>query len=147
MLGKTIAAIGEMPGVQCVLVVRHGRLAAEVYLRGARLLGRRNLKSASKSVLSAVVGIAVDRGELELDAPIERYLTRSRAAKDPEKGGNHGARPPGHALRSAVDQLRRLRSWVASRNWVENALGRPLTDPPGARFSYSTGDTHLLSAV
>ncbi len=38
-------------------------------------------------------------------------------------------------------------SWVASRNWVRAALARPLQAEPGTRFSYSTGDTHLLSAT
>jgi CubicO group peptidase (beta-lactamase class C family) len=34
-----------------------------------------------------------------------------------------------------------------SRNWVQFALGRPLVAEPGSTMDYSTGNTHLLSAI
>src|SRR5690606_22853067 len=37
--------------------------------------------------------------------------------------------------------------WVESRNWVRAALARPFEDEPGGRMIYSTGSTHLLSAI
>jgi CubicO group peptidase (beta-lactamase class C family) len=37
--------------------------------------------------------------------------------------------------------------WVGSRNWVRSALERPLECQPGVCWSYSTGNTHLLSAA
>jgi CubicO group peptidase (beta-lactamase class C family) len=36
---------------------------------------------------------------------------------------------------------------VQSRNWVRYVLAQPLVDPPGTRVEYSTGTTHLLSAI
>jgi CubicO group peptidase (beta-lactamase class C family) len=36
---------------------------------------------------------------------------------------------------------------VQSRNWVQHALNRPLVITPGTQMEYSTGNTHLLSAV
>lgn len=38
-------------------------------------------------------------------------------------------------------------AWVSSRNWVRAALARPFVDVPGGRMIYSTGSTHLLSAI
>src|SRR5690606_20878602 len=38
-------------------------------------------------------------------------------------------------------------AWVQSRNWVRDALRRPLVVPPGTRMEYSTGTSHLLSAL
>src|SRR5690606_13456348 len=38
-------------------------------------------------------------------------------------------------------------AWVNSRNWVRAALARPFEDEPGGRMIYSTGSTHLLSAI
>ena len=37
--------------------------------------------------------------------------------------------------------------WVLSDNWVEFAFNQPLVAQPGTRMLYSTGSTHLLSAI
>ena len=37
--------------------------------------------------------------------------------------------------------------WVQSQNWVRHVLSRPVVDHPGGRMIYSTGSTHLLSAI
>ena len=37
--------------------------------------------------------------------------------------------------------------WVSSRNWVRNALSLPFAADPGGPMLYSTGSTHLLSAI
>ncbi len=55
-------------------------------------------------------------------------LLSMRAGLQPTSFGNYGA-------------------WVTSSNWVRNALSRPLVDEPGGRMLYSTGSTHLLSAI
>ncbi len=42
---------------------------------------------------------------------------------------------------------RQYGAWVTSRNWVDYALARPMVAAPGAAMDYSTGNTHLLSAI
>ncbi|MDP6415005.1 MAG: serine hydrolase [Gammaproteobacteria bacterium] len=37
--------------------------------------------------------------------------------------------------------------WVLSDNWVEFTINQPLVAEPGTRMLYSTGSTHLLSAI
>ena len=37
--------------------------------------------------------------------------------------------------------------WVSSRNWVQHAVDRPLVSKPGTTMEYSTGTSHLLSAI
>lgn len=37
--------------------------------------------------------------------------------------------------------------WVTSANWVRSALARPIVAPRGGPMIYSTGNTHLLSAI
>jgi CubicO group peptidase (beta-lactamase class C family) len=37
--------------------------------------------------------------------------------------------------------------WVQSPNWISFALTRPFVDQPGGGMLYSTGNTHLLSAI
>jgi CubicO group peptidase (beta-lactamase class C family) len=38
-------------------------------------------------------------------------------------------------------------AWVASPNWVRHALSRPFVDDPGGAMIYSTGNSHVLSAM
>ena len=38
-------------------------------------------------------------------------------------------------------------AWVQSPNWVRYILNRPLLSQPGEQMDYSTGNTHLLSAI
>ena len=37
--------------------------------------------------------------------------------------------------------------WVRSRNWVGHILSRSFVTLPGTAMVYSTGNTHLLSAI
>ena len=146
-LERAVGEIGALDGVLGVLVARRGRLVAERYFRGGADRRLHNIKSASKSVLSALAGLAVEDGLLELDRPIADVLPEAADLDDPRKRTI--------AVRHLLTMTSGLEStsfgaygaWVASRNWVRAALERPLLAEPGTRFSYSTGGTHLLSAT
>jgi len=56
------------------LVVHGGQLVLERYLRGNTAESAQNTFSVSKSIMSAVVGLAVRDGALDLQAPITAYL-------------------------------------------------------------------------
>ena len=54
---------------------QRGKLVVERYFRGARATTPANIKSASKSVISALVGIAIERKLIPgVDAPIAPYF-------------------------------------------------------------------------
>ena len=143
-LRRAVDAMLELDGVMSVLVARNGRLLTEEYRRGGAPERLHNLKSASKSVLSAIAGLAIDRGHLDPSLPIGDILGI-------ELEGDKSAITTQHLLtmRSGLEStsFRNYGSWVASRNWVRSALSRELMYSPGERFRYSTGTTHLLSAV
>src|SRR5678816_4959339 len=52
-------------------------------------------------------------------------------------------------MRSGLESTsnRNYGAWVQSRNWVQHALAQPLVAMPGTEMEYSTGNTHLLSAI
>jgi CubicO group peptidase (beta-lactamase class C family) len=148
-LAGAYARAAELPRLRSLLVARDGRLVAERYFNGARADRRANMKSASKSVIAALVGIALH----------ERRLTSIRQtlpAFFPEHLGRD-ADPRKRAI--TVEDLLTMRaglestsfgnygSWVRSRNWVRDALRRPLVSEPGGAMIYSTGSSHLLSAI
>jgi CubicO group peptidase (beta-lactamase class C family) len=58
---------GSLRGITSVLVERHGRIVEERYYGGTRATDRLPVFSITKSVTSALVGIAVADGKLKLD--------------------------------------------------------------------------------
>jgi CubicO group peptidase (beta-lactamase class C family) len=99
-------------------------------------------------VISALVGIAIDRGHIEdVDEPIARYFPE--IAEEPDDPRRGIAIEDLLTMRSGLESTsnRNYGAWVQSRNWVRYALTRPMLDEPGTRMQYSTGNTHLLSAI
>ncbi len=139
----------SLPRLRTLLVARHGELQVERRFRGPALDAPANVKSVSKSVLSALVGIAIAEQHLAgVEQPIgpffERYLG---PGEDPRKRQI----TVGHLL-SMQSGLERTSGtyygrWVSSPNWVRYALDRPLVAEPGSARLYSTGNSHLLSAI
>jgi CubicO group peptidase (beta-lactamase class C family) len=140
----------EIDGVLSLLAVRDGELLAEGYFEGAQPGQLLHLRSGTKSVTSLLIGIALDRGDLEspvqtlgalLGPEVERF--------GPEKAGLtlHQLLSMTAGLEwdeSDVSEFNRL---VSSRDPARHYLGRPFVQPPGAKWEYSSGASHLLSVV
>jgi CubicO group peptidase (beta-lactamase class C family) len=135
--------------LETVIVAQDGGIVAERSYRGRSTEAATNIKSASKAIISALVGIAIDRGVLQgPEQPIARLLKSDLPpAPDPRllqiTVGHLLSMQAGLERTSGANYGR----WVASRNWVRSALAQPFVDEPGGRMLYSTGSTHLLSAV
>lgn len=138
-----------LDALEALLVARDGELLVEEGFRGHSTTATTNIKSASKSVVSALVGIAIDKGILEgVDQKIAPIL-RDKLPKDPDPRIEEIT--IGHLL-SMQAGLRPTSGpnygrWIAARDWVAAALAEPFEDEPGGGMLYSTGSTHLLSAI
>ena len=82
-----------------------------------------------------------------LDQPIVDYFPE--LARDPEKRKREITIEDLLTMRSGLESTsgRDYGAWVQSPNWVRYVLTRPLIDEPGTRVEYSTGTSHLLSAI
>ncbi|MBB6669220.1 serine hydrolase domain-containing protein [Cohnella nanjingensis] len=106
------------------------------------------INSITKSVLSLLIGIALDRGDLDaLQTPVGAYLegvpedkrqltlahliTMTDGLDWPEWGDWNGQPTP----------------MYDSPDWVAFVLGRPVKAPPGTAMAYNSGSSQLLSAV
>ena len=139
----------ELPRLYSLLVNWRGELVLEKYYNGRRSARLANIKSASKSIISALVGIAIERGEIDgVSAAIAPYFPSLEAeGVDPRK--KEITVEDLLTMRSGLESTssRNYGAWVRSRNWVRYALTREMLGPPGLRMTYSTGNTHLLSAL
>jgi CubicO group peptidase (beta-lactamase class C family) len=149
LLDSAFARGAALPRLRSLLVARDGRLVRERYWRGGRADRSTNVKSVSKSIVAALVGIALAEGTLDsVRQPIAPFFPRELGT---------GADPRARAI--TIGDLLSMRAglqstsfdgygaWVRSPNWVRYALTRPLVDEPGGRMLYSTGSSHLLSAI
>ncbi|MBD8064621.1 serine hydrolase [Devosia sp. PTR5] len=135
--------------LETVIVAVDGEVVAAKGYAGHSPDEPTNIKSASKSIISALVGIAIDKGLLSgVDQKVSKLLPDD-LPDDPDPRlaevtvGNLLSMQAGLEPTSGPNYGR----WIASDNWVRAALGRPFIDDPGGRMLYSTGSTHLLSAI
>ena len=149
LLDSAYRRAAALPRLRSLLVARDGRLVRERYFHGASRDRAHNVKSAAKSIVSALVGIAIEQQRIgSVRQPIGPYFQSELAAPEEQRK---------RAI--TIEDLLTMRSglettsfysygaWVNSRNWVRFALARPLIGAPGGEMIYSTGSSHLLSAI
>lgn len=148
-LAQAFERASELPALQSLVVARHGEILAEQRFNGPGLDAPVNVKSVSKSILSALVGIALEEGYLEdVDQPIapffEQYLSESEDPRKQEITISHLLSMQSGLERTSGGEYGR---WVSSSNWVRYKLSQPMESDPGTERGYSTGNSHLLSAL
>jgi CubicO group peptidase (beta-lactamase class C family) len=149
LLASAVERAEKLPRLHALIVARNGEAIIERAFRGPGLDAPVNVKSVSKSLISALVGIAITRGELTgPDQPIAPLLSEHMPAQADARLNRITI---GHLLsmRAGLERTsgRNYGRWVASDHWVRHALSRPFADEPGGRMLYSTGNSHLLSAI
>jgi len=138
-----------LDAIETLIVARDGEVVVEEGFHGHTTAETTNIKSASKSIVSALVGIAIEKGILEgVDQKIAPIL-KDKLPEDPDPRleeitiGHLLSMQAGIGPTSGANYGR----WIASRDWIAAALAQPFEDEPGGGMLYSTGSTHLLSAI
>lgn len=148
LLRAGLTKLGNNASSFSALVIRHDRLVAERYYHGSGAQRSNNVHSVSKSILQALVHIAVAKGYIgSLDDPVADYLPEYFGNASPEKKKitiRHML-----TMRSGLDWAEDSTESQVEKasNWVQTILGRPLVSVPGTTYNYSTGNTHVVSAV
>jgi CubicO group peptidase (beta-lactamase class C family) len=115
------------------------------------------LQSVSKSVTSALLGIALRQGELRgVDVPVSPFFEGYRMqAGDPRWQAlrlehlltmTSGIRWDEDSV-PYTDPANSCAAMEASKDWVQFVLEQPMAAEPGSRFVYSSGVTELLAQV
>lgn len=140
--------------IDSVLVIRNGYIVMDAYCFPRNSDRKHNIFSCSKSVTSALVGIAIDKGYIKsVDLPILDFFPK-RVAKNLD--ANKKAMTLEHLLTMTAglkcrDSYRYnwsgLQKMKGSNDWVQFMLNLPMAEAPGTRFEYCNGATFLLSAI
>ncbi len=145
----SLEEVFDIGTVQSLMIEKEGEIIYEEYRGGMDRNRTTNIKSASKSVLSLLIGIAIERGDIEsVDQEISLYFPDYfESNPDPVKGAI--TIKDLLTMRSGLEttSFRNYGRWVLSGNWIEFALDQPMEHEPGGRMVYSTGTSHLLSVI
>jgi CubicO group peptidase (beta-lactamase class C family) len=134
-----------------VLVMRHGYIVKEKYFDAYDVGTPHELYSCTKSFVSALAAIAIQKGYLtDLAAPVLSFFPdKDVARRDARKEA------------MTIEDLLTMRSglswedgdstykemYKSSRDWVKYVLDLPMSTDPGTRFLYSSGNSIVLSAI
>ncbi|UPT86760.1 beta-lactamase family protein [Bradyrhizobium barranii subsp. apii] len=154
--------------VHSVVVVRHGKLVFEQYFPGYdqpwgqpdgqhefTATTKHDMRSASKSVASLLVGIAIDRKLIEgVDEPVLKFFPDHQAAKQ----AGWEAITLRHLLTmSSGIEWDEARSWTDPKNDephltfeadpIGYVLAKPVAAPPDVLWTYNGGGTELLGNI
>ena len=132
-IAATYLVAEEMPFLRSVLILRHGKLLAEWYFNDGSIYKAEHIHSASKSFMSALIGIAFREGYLtDLDQKMLDYFPEYVTPElDPRKH-NITIR---HLLQmqAGINFNDSGDEWLAyhgSPDWVEYAIELPLVHDP-----------------
>ena len=135
--------------LHAMVVSWRGEVLRAKAFRGSALDRPINVKSVSKSLISALTGIAIQRGELssvdQLVTPLLRRTVPRRADRRVRKI------TVGHLLsmRSGLQDVSGAEygAWTETTHWIYEALSKPMIADPGTDMLYSTASYHVLGAV
>ena len=144
-----LALLADSPTRQSLILMRNGHVVYEQYFNGSHATDSNNIASVSKSMLSALIGIAIEQGRFQsADDRIADYLPEYfEAISDPKlrELTLHQLLTMTHGLAWEENGTERMLN--RSENWVADILSLPLSNEPGTVFHYSTGASQVLSAV
>lgn len=133
-----------------LLVIRNGTIVSETYFGAYNQETRHELYSCTKSFVATLVGIAIDRGKISgVARPVKEFFP-GRTFKNWDTGKQ--ALTLEHLLTMTaglawVEGDPAYRELYLSRDWVQFMLDKPMVAPPGSRFNYCSGCSHVLSAI
>jgi len=132
-----------------MLIFQDGKQVFSEVFRGPAISKLVPIKSVSKTVVAALAGTAIDRGEItSLKATLGELVPKLIPSKADSKVANITIENL-LTMQAGLERTsgRNYGVWVNSRNWVSDALSRPMVGEPGNGMLYSTGTSHVMGAV
>lgn len=151
LLAAAYGRAAEIPRMYSMLVIRHGRLVAEEYFDAQTRTTQMPVASVGKSILGALVGIALDEGYLiSLDQRMIDFFPEYNVPGLDRRKRDITLRHllqmrAGYPSDSTIEFFNLL---TGSRDWFHLIIvDWPLEQSPGTAWAYSNAGTHLLSGI
>lgn len=152
MMNKIVA--GKYPGVHSILILKDGKLVFEEYFYEYTIDSLHELRSASKSFVSALTGLALQKGYIRSkdeavlsyfsdynplnDSPLKHKITVEHLLTN-QSGLDYDISNP----KAAGDETK----MNYSDDWVKYTFDLPMIDTPGGRGMYASGNPITLGRI
>jgi CubicO group peptidase (beta-lactamase class C family) len=152
-LARLVDTVG-MYKQDSLLIVRHGRIVAEAYYAPYTAGITHDLRSVTKSVVGTLTAIEIDHGLLDsVDHPVVDLFPDKKIS-------NVDDNKKAMTVQSLLDMTSGI-EWqeklytpdetimrmYRSPDRTEFVLSQPMSDAPGTRFYYNSGNPYVLSAL
>jgi CubicO group peptidase (beta-lactamase class C family) len=142
------------PGIHSILIIKNGKLILEEYFYEYNAETLQELRPATKSFSSALVGIAINKGLISsLNTPMLAYLPEYHPENpDPRKNQitikNLLTQQSGFACYDYDPKSPGNESKMYPTNdWIKFMLDLPMAGNPGEAASYCSGNIQLLDKI
>jgi CubicO group peptidase (beta-lactamase class C family) len=138
-----------------ILIARNNKLVLEAYFNGWNRDRKQDIRSATKSFTSSLVGIAIDKGFIaDVHQPVLGFFNEYASIQNPDQRKSQATIKDFLRMRTGLS----CNDWNVSSpgneermyqtdDWVKFILDLPVSGSPGQNFSYCTGAPVTLGAV
>ena len=135
-----------------LLIIRNGYVVLDAYFYPYDRSIPHKLASVTKSVMTTLIGTAVDQGVIQLDQPMlsffpDREIANLEARKEHVTIRHLVSMQNGFASGCLAGDEETLNKMRSNPDWVQAALDREVVVEPGTGFCYDSPGMHLLSAI
>ncbi|WP_179032150.1 serine hydrolase domain-containing protein [Paenibacillus kribbensis] len=149
-LTSLIHELHELETRSC-LIEQQGKMILEYYREPAITNELYKINSCTKSVLSALVSIAIDQQIVpQSDTAILEFFPRLAEDSDPQKREitiEHLLTMSAGFNWTEFGGQNSFPTMSKTSDWVQFVLSQPLSDLPGTRMEYSSGCSQLLATI
>jgi CubicO group peptidase (beta-lactamase class C family) len=145
---------GAVHNIDSITIIRNGYIVLDITFYPFQLNSTHIIHSCTKSIISALVGIAIEQGNIEsvqqpvLDLFPERTVANLTPAKEAMTLEDVLMMATGLKCQDSIlynwDGLYKM---MESQDWVQFVLDLPMAEEPGTRFEYCNSASFLLSAI
>ena len=149
-LSNILRKTEKMPYLKSLIIIRNGNTIVKEYMNGGSSEQYIDLRSASKSILSAVLGIALQNKYLDsIDQKVMHFFPEYITEDLDPRIFDLTIRDlitmkAGFKVKETAKAYQQL---YQSSDWIGHILHLPFKTDPGERFNYHSFNTHLLSAI
>jgi CubicO group peptidase (beta-lactamase class C family) len=150
-LEEMLAVIKEKDmNIHGFLIIRNGYIVSETYFKGYEQDLKHDMQSVGRSFTSTLIGIAIDKGYIDgVDHRIVDFFPERTIANLDQQKQDMTLKDV-LTMRLGVERLDgdpEYRAMQESPDWVQFLLDRPVVIPPGTKWEYCSGCSHLLTAI
>jgi CubicO group peptidase (beta-lactamase class C family) len=144
----TSSLIAGNTGLFSILISRDGKVVYERYFNGHTADALCNNQSLTKSIVSLLIGIAIDKGYIRsIDESLGHFFPSLTKDPDPRKRRIRIRDIMNQASGLWHEDLTKLGAYLKLPDPSGYVLAQPLVSVPGAEFHYNNAATHLLSLI